>query len=388
MTVDLRDSPRTRWVREPAPDRGERSPKSLDGASPTVIASFPPVLESNPYQQLLYRHLEEVHIILHQGHTDFTARWLWRMRRTIQVIHFHWPHVYYRCRRGPRRARQALSWLKLGAFAMRLATARALDYRVVWTVHQVLPHELSSVRLDRAGSRVLATFTNALIAHDEATATAARALHIDAGKIRVIPHGSYVGVYPAGRTREAVRTELGIDGSAFVFLSFGNIRAYKELELVVEAFGDCVAAHAVLVVAGTAMDEPASRAILASAKRDRRIKPRLGFIPAECVAELFHASDAAVIGRGDGGTSGSLILAMSLGLPTVASDTPAYRALLGASAAGWLYEPGDRASLAAALTLAVRDPAATAKGAAALSRATELDWSLIARRTAEVLRSA
>jgi glycosyltransferase involved in cell wall biosynthesis len=387
MTVDLRDSPRTRRLNEPSSARGQPGARRRDNAAPTVVASFPPVLASNPYQRLLYEHLGQFGVVLYDGHTELTVRWLWRMRRTIKVVHFHWPQVYYRCRRAPRRTQQALSWLKLAAFAIRLAAARALGYRVVWTVHQVLPHERSGVRLDRAGSRVLAKSSNALIAHDDATAAAARELRDEAGKVHVIPHGSYVGVYPAGRTRAAVRTALGIDDSAFVFLSLGHIRAYKDLELVVDAFGDCGAPHAVLIVAGTPMDEAAKRAILAAAERDRRIKPLLEFVPAERVAELFQASDAAVIGRGDGGTSGSLILAMSLGLPTVASDTPAYRALLGASAAGWLYRPGDRASLAAALALAVRDPAATAKGAAALSRAAELDWGPIARRTAEVLRS-
>lgn len=388
MTVDLRDSPRTPRLGEPSTGWDQRQGRPGDGAPRTVVASFPPVLDSNPYQQLLYGHLRHSDVFLYDGHTELTVGWLWRMRRSVRAIHFHWPQVYYRCKRAPRRTRQALSWLKLGAFAMRLATARTLGYRVVWTVHQVLPHELSGVRLDRAGSRVLARFSNALIAQDKTTAATAKELHFRAAKIHVIPHGSYVGVYPTGRPREAVRTALGIDRSAFVFLSFGNIRAYKDLELVVEAFGECAAPHAVLIVAGAPMDEAARRAVLAAAELDRRIKPRLGFVPKERVAELFHASDAAIIGRGDGGTSGSLILAMSLGLPTVASDTPAYRELLGADAAGWLYGRGDRVSLAAALTLAVRDPAATAKGAAALSRATELDWTLIARRTAEVLRPA
>jgi glycosyltransferase involved in cell wall biosynthesis len=312
MTVDLRDSPRTRTPNEPSAGRDQRQERPGGGAAPTVVASFPPVLASNPYQRLLYEHLEEFDVVLYDGHTELTAGWLWRMRRGVRVIHFHWPHVYYRCQRSPRRTRQALSWLKLGAFAIRLATARALGYRVVWTVHQVLPHERSGVRLDRAGSRVLARFSNALIAHDDTTAAAARELHFQAAKIHVIPHGSYVGVYPGGRTREAVRTALGIDRSAFVFLAFGNIRAYKDLELVVEAFGECTAPHAVLIVAGTPLDEAGRAAIIAAAERDRRVWPRLEFVPTECVAELFHASDAAIVGRGDGGTSGSLILAMSL----------------------------------------------------------------------------
>jgi glycosyltransferase involved in cell wall biosynthesis len=375
-------------MNEPVTGRGQRRGRPGDDAAPTVVASFPPVLDSNPYQRLLYEHLRHFGVVLYDGHTKLTVRWLWRMRRAIQVLHFHWPQVYYRCQRRPRRTRQALSWLKLGAFAIRLAAARALGYRVVWTVHQVLPHERSGVRLDRAGSRVLARFSNALIAHDDATAMVARELRDKTAKVHVIPHGSYIGVYPAGRTRAAVRTWLGIDRSAFVFQSFGHIRAYKDLELVVEALGECAALHAVLVVAGTPMDEAAERAILAAAERDRRIKPLLEFVPAERVAELFQASDAAIIGRGDGGTSGSLILAMSLGLPIVASNSPTYRELLGGGSAGWLFVSRDRESLRATLEEAASKPAvAKRKGAAAQEIAEALDWKWIASKTARSYRT-
>jgi beta-1,4-mannosyltransferase len=389
MIVDLHPGRRTCRVIEPVRDRrGRESRSAHDGTPPIVVASFPPVIRTNPYQRLLYGHLGEIGVGLYGDPTELTIRWLWRARRKVQVLHFHWPQGYYTCRRAPQRARPILSWLKLGLFTARLATARALGYRVIWTVHQVLPHELSSVRLDRAGSRVLARFSNALIAHDEATAaTLLRELLNDGAKLQVIPHGSYIGVYPEGRPREAVRAELGIASLAFVFLSFGNVRAYKDLEFVVQAFSDRAPSHAVLVVAGAAMNEAVSHAVVELAERDRRIKPHLGFIPDERVAELFNASDAAVVGRGDGGTSGSLILAMSLGLPTVASDAPAYRELLGEGAAGWLYRAGDGESLGSTLAVAARDPAARTKGDVALSTAINLDWDLIAHRTAQVLRS-
>jgi glycosyltransferase involved in cell wall biosynthesis len=354
----------------------------------TVVASFPPVIRANPYQRLLYEHLQDVGVVLYGGRAEFTIRWLWRVRRGVQAIHFHWPQGYYRCRRAPARMRPSMSWLKLSLFGMRLVVARTLGYRVIWTVHQVLPHEVSGVRLERAGSRVLASFSDVLIAHDEATAaTVLRELRQDSAKLRVIPHGSYVDVYPEGRSREAVRAELAIPTSAFVFLSFGNIRAYKDLELVVRAFSDAAPREAVLVVAGAPMNEAASEAITSAAERDRRIKPRLGYVPNERVAELFGAADALIVGRGDGGTSGALILGMSLGLPTIASDNPAYRELLGDGAAGWLYRAADGASLGKTLARAAADPTARTKGDDALRRASELDWDTIAERTAQALRS-
>ena len=116
-----------------------------------------------------------------------------------------------------------------------------------------------------------------------------------------------------------------------------------------------------------------------------RIVARLEFIPDARVAELFGACDAAVFPRSDGGTSGALILAMSLAVPAIAARTPVYEELLEEGKAGWLFEPGDPAALHAALEDAVRDPeAARAKGAAALAGAQRLHWPAIARRTAEL----
>jgi len=57
-------------------------------------------------------------------------------------------------------------------------------------------------------------------------------------------------------------------------------------------------------------------------------------------------------------------VALTLGVPVVAADAPSYRELVGDGAAGWLFRPGDAASLAAihgagmrGLVYTVNDPA-------------------------------
>jgi glycosyltransferase involved in cell wall biosynthesis len=70
----------------------------------------------------------------------------------------------------------------------------------------------------------------------------------------------------------------------------------------------------------------------------------------------------------------------------IAADTPTYRALTDGGA-GWLYTPGDSASLRAALAEAASNPReARRRGRAARRRAEELDWAEIAERTAVALR--
>jgi beta-1,4-mannosyltransferase len=305
----------------------------------------------------------------------------------VGYLHFHWPQAYYSHRR-PGRLQRPLSWAKVTLFAARLGFARALGYRIVWTIHEVRPHEAASGRLDRLGTSVLARLSNVLIAHDRGTVDVAFATlgRRAAARIHLVPHGSYIGIYQHRRSRADVRGDLEIPEDAFAFLCFGHIRGYKALGFLLRAFAAVSAPNAVLVIAGLVMDEDAAEEVRQAAERDPRIKLRLEFVPDEAVAELFGACDAAVLGRGDGGTSGALILALSLGLPVVAARTPVYEELLSGDSAGWLFESGEVASLAAALDEAAGDPAdARTKGEKALEHARTLRWPEIGEQTARLL---
>ena len=68
----------------------------------------------------------------------------------------------------------------------------------------------------------------------------------------------------------------------------------------------------------------ATQKIDSAAANDRIVRID-GFVPFEGVRDLYEAADVAVVPRANGGTSVSLILALSLGTPPVAADMPAYR---------------------------------------------------------------
>jgi beta-1,4-mannosyltransferase len=347
------------------------------------IASYPGVLKTNPYQRLLYEALgaHGYHVI---DRARFELGWLWRERRRVGVLHFHWPQAYWRHERGPAWLRLPLSYAKVGLVAARLATARALGYRIVWTIHQVYPHEFAHRRLERAGAMTLATLSHVLIAHDSSTRDdALRKLGRVARKTAIVPHGSYLGVYPQGRPRAIVRRELGIAPGELAFLCFGSLRGYKDISFLLSAFSTA-ALPASLVVAGPVGDNGVAQDLRDAAATDRRVKPVLGFIPDERVGEHYGAADVAVVARNDGGTSGAVILALSMGVRVVAPRRPAYAELLDGERAGWLYEPGDADSLRAALERAAVDDR-RAKGEAARARAEELRWPEIAARTAALI---
>jgi beta-1,4-mannosyltransferase len=352
------------------------------------LVSFPGVLPTNPYQRLLYAQVAQLGLELTDS-PGFRLRWLWSARQRVSVLHFHWPQSFWRHRRGPPALMPVLSYVKLALFGVRLATARALGYRIAWTIHQVYPHEVDSRRLDRLGARTLATLSHVLLAHDAATrAIAVGELGRTARRIEIVPHGSYIGVYPPGRDRATVRAQLGVEPDSVLFLCFGQLRAYKDLDFLLDAFRGAQLPRAALVIAGPVADAGVADRVRALAARDPRIKPRLEYVPDSSVAELFAACDASVVARNDGGTSASVILGISMGVPVIAAHHPAYEALLDGGAAGWLFRARDSGSLGRALEAAAGAPDALRreKGRVALRRAEELRWPEIGARTAALLR--
>jgi beta-1,4-mannosyltransferase len=366
----------------------------LDTAVPEsrglCVVSFPSILSTNPYQRLLYERLRDRGFRVEPS-GEFRLRWLLRARGKVDLLHFHWPQGYWRANERRRLTGPLADWAYLGLFTARIAAAKALGFRIAWTIHQVYPHDREPSRLDRLGAKVLARSSQVLIAHDAATAARAGAeLGRAARDVRVVPHGSYIGVYLPRRGRREVRAELGVDAGQFVFLHLGDMRAYKDLALLLEAFRATDLPEATLVVAGSPADEDSEAAVREAAAGDPRIVLRFGFVPEDGVSELFDAADAAVVARSDGGTSGSLILALSMGKAVVAADRPAYRALVGVDAAGWLFAPGNSDSLREALERAGRATPAElgAKCRAALARAEDLDWSEIGGQTADLFLEA
>jgi glycosyltransferase involved in cell wall biosynthesis len=353
------------------------------------IASFPPFLEANPYRRLLYERLGEwdFHLV---PTPSLRLGWLWRQRKTVGFLHFHWPEGYWRHDRGSVRLRLPLSYVRLCLLLSRLLAARALGYRILWTIHQVYPHERGDRRLDRLGAFLLARMSHLRVAHDTSTAEAARReLRLGRRSIEIVPHGSYIGVYPPGRSRRSVREQLGIGEAEVVFLCFGNLRPYKQLGLLLEAFLASSLPTAALVVAGEVSDSQEGERVLSAAKADQRVRPLLGRLDDDRVSELFQASDVAVLPRGDGGTSGALLLALSLGVPVIVARTPTAEELTRGGRAGWLFEPGDAGSLRTALEEAATvEPAViAAKGAVALEQARLVSWPDMGERMAKLLRT-
>ena len=133
-----------------------------------------------------------------------TPGWVWRNRGRVNGVHLHWLQGITNTDTATR------AWLQMGAFTFALLLARVLGYRVIWTLHNMLPHERPHRGVDVVGRYVMALLANSIICHCQYAARAYTRRFIRRRNLFVIPHGDFRNAYPADITRQAARRELGI----------------------------------------------------------------------------------------------------------------------------------------------------------------------------------
>ncbi len=183
-------------------------------------------------------------------------------------------------------------------------------------------------------------------------------------------------------------------GGPTTFLLFGQIKPYKGVDVLVEAFArlpEALRAGARLRVVGKPHMDLAPLLELA---RRRGVAPRLSLEPRfaaeEEIPALFGPGSIAVFPYREIEASGALTLAIAHGRPIIASRIGSFAEELEDGAHGALVPPDDPAALAAAMERMLTDPAFAAHCAANVrALSTEVpSWAEIGRRTAAVYVAA
>ncbi len=303
-----------------------------------------PHLRSNPYQELLAVALNQrgVRARLEEGRgARLSIVRAWLRAGAPRVLHLHWTHHFLERGGG-------LGALEARTFLAQLDVLRALGVRVVWTLHNLEGHESDdgSGGVDAATRyrrhRALVQRCHTVIAHCSAAVHLASAAYglgpAERSRFRVIPHGSYEGVYPDWLDRGPAKERLKLGADTTVFLALGAIRDYKGLDALVRAFRGLDAPAARLVIAGKPRGKPIVEQLQRLAGGDPRIRLRFGRVPDEEIATHLRAADVAVLPYARILTSGSAALAMGFGVPVIAPRLGCLPTMVP-DEAGLLYDP-------------------------------------------------
>jgi glycosyltransferase involved in cell wall biosynthesis len=321
------------------------------------ILVFPEGVE-NPYQNLLYSAMRKEGDIIHYlspptwnnlfKAPTFLQIIFWRFRG-YKVFHLHWASGF------------TLRWriLAYWNYLFCLMLIKLLGYKLVWTAHNVLPHEQIFPN-DIIARRRLVAAADLVIAHSASAIDELEKIGAKPKQSIVIPHGNYINVYPNTISHKAARQKLWLKQDSFVYLYFGQVREYKGLDALSSAYEKIKTEKNALIIAGKGSAS--------------------GYIADDELQWYFNAADVVVFPFKKITTSGSSLLALSFGkaiiVPAIGDlsylpDEITYK-----------YSPEDKNGLINAMKKAADDIVILRKKSDfALQYAKRLDWSIIAKKT-------
>ncbi len=280
------------------------------------VGASPIDLGDNPYISLLYAALRAQGISVQAA--DLRPWKLLSEDQRYDALHIHWPE-YIMVGSGAGLTHKVHVMAAAAALRNSVRVLRARRVRIVWTAHNIRPHNPDTLAVQIDLYRWLAQEADAVIVHTPHAAQLVRERLGRIGPMYLARHGNYLGVYsPPSFDREALRDRYGFDESDRVLLAFGQIRAYKRLLELVRDFEVRAEPSTRLIIAGAPKDLGVTRELRRMASASNRIVLLDRFIPESEVAEIYTLADLVIFNYSEIFSSGALLLAFSLGLAVLA----------------------------------------------------------------------
>lgn len=253
---------------------------------------------------------------------------------------------------------------------------------VVLTVHDTVPFNGERVSfLQNLGFDLPIRLSDAVIVHTQAGRDALRARGIADHRLFVVPHGPLpLHESPSPKLLDQARDPR------YTFVLFGEIKAYKGVDLLVEALAELPRAtreRARVIIAGRPrMDLLPLRLRIAALDLESMIEIRSGRLSEQEMADLFAVSDCFLFPYRQIDASGVYFLVKSLGKWLIASRVGVFAEDVVEGEQGTLTAPGDIPALSAALARAIEErpkPRAVSSNSA---------WAAIGAKTRELYQVA
>lgn len=266
---------------------------------------------------------------------NWGIRWLIGRVCKGDIVHLHWPSALYHEESLLR------TWRGVIHVAAGLVMLRIRGVRVVWTAHNLYPHDGGKDLLaHRVVRRLVVKYSCRICVHGRAAGEMVRReFGVSREKIVILEHGNWIGHYPNTIPRAVARNRLRIEESSFMFLFVGLCRPYKNLEYLVRSHAD-LNDDSVLWIVGRFPSNTYYSAVRKStdARNDGRVEIRNGFVSDDELQVYLNACDVVVIPYREVLTSGSVMLALSFGRPIIAPNIGALAEVV-TEECGVLYDP-------------------------------------------------
>jgi glycosyltransferase involved in cell wall biosynthesis len=274
-----------------------------------IVAAAPAYAtrDANPYNALLADALAEAGVEVR----EYSRGELVTSRPDI--VHLHWPELLFLSTHRPWQARA-----RIMAFSRLIRRARRQGTRLVWTVHNDGAHEERSTPGARAAlDRMLARQVDAVFSLSAAGDQAARARLGDAVPVFRTRHGDYRDAYAFRSDRDAARAELGVEPNARLVVAVGQVRPYKNLDVLADVARRSLDPDLRVAIAGAPDGEATTDAVERAAAGDPRIRLDLAHLDDHRLATWLAAADLVTLPYRRILNSGSALLALSAHRPVL-----------------------------------------------------------------------
>jgi len=277
-----------------------------------LVVAFPAFVDSNlnPYNSLLYAQIQARGQRIH----EFT----WRRVLKLQlpdVLHVHWPERQILAPGWKLRKIAEAVLFRFYAWATRLRGGK-----IIWTAHNAFAHDKPRNRLNLfLWTRFLSRLDGIIYLSEESRRQIEGEFPVLRNKTSVvIQHGDYLEWLSTMNARAVPNTisreSLGIPADAKVILSFGLIRPYKGIDLLVEQF-KFLDEDTHLIIAGYTSRRELREKIEQLSQGRPNIHLLLRWARGEELASLLELSDLVVLPYRTITNSGAALLALSAQLP-------------------------------------------------------------------------
>ena len=300
------------------------------------------------------------------------------------IVHLHWQSSFIHVEGSRFKA-----IVKARLFILQLLCLKAMGIKIVWTVHNLKRHEETFRDIERRYTKIMIHLSDGVIAHCQSAKQKIQSyFHLkDSNKIAVIPHGNFLNCYPNEIDRETATQKLGLRTVKTTFLFLGELRYYKGILDLIDAFKLLGNQDSQLVIAGRPHNDKIKDDVMTQIGNTENIIAHFSFVPDHDLQIYINASDVMVFPYRDIFTSGGIFLAMSFGKPIIAPNLGCISDTLN-DTGNFLYvdEVGYDLSNALKETMTTTPDLLHEKGLANLCLAETFNWDDISEKTIKIYR--
>lgn len=267
---------------------------------------------SNPYNYLLYSGIETHDVEVRE------FSFISCLRLNYDVIHIHWPELYL----NSHYFLKAL--INSSVLLLCLGFAKICGKKIIWTVHNLQPHQIRYRRLNRIFWSLYLHLVDGIISLSRCNEELFFKQFQWLKKLPsiAIHHGLYKGFYSDSISQAQARQQLSIGPEQQVCLFIGQIKTYKNIDRLIELFNNTAQLmNKVLIIAGKFESDSYFNKIRAQAQGNPNIIIHNSYIPGDELQLYFRAADLCILPFKNIFNSGSVLLSISFDTPVLVPDS-------------------------------------------------------------------